>query len=339
MDQLIKVAVDAMGGDNAPYEIIHGAIAAVKKEKNLFVYLVGKNDSISEVLSSIDYPKDRVEVVSAEEVIDMSEHPVEAIRKKKDSSMVVAMRMVKNKEADAFLSAGNSGAVLVGGISIIGRIRGIERTPFGAVVPTLNGSTIIVDSGANVDVRASHLVQFAKLGSVYMEYIENVKNPKVGILNNGAEEEKGNALVKETIPLLKNESSINYVGPVEAREIPTGAVDVVVCDGFAGNVFLKTYEGSTSALLKVVKGSLKSSVKMMIGGLLIKKGLKKTMANFDAAEYGGAPLLGCNSPAIKCHGSAKAKEICNACIQCVVYSKNNVTEVIRSKVLDIERSN
>lgn len=339
MEQLIKVAVDAMGGDNAPHEIVRGAVAAVNKEKNLFVYLVGKDKAILDVLSSIEYPKDRVEIIPAEEEIEMSDHPVEAIRKKKDSSMVVAMRMVKNKEADAFLSAGNSGAVLVGGISVIGRIKGIERTPFGAVVPTLNGSTIIVDTGANVDSRSSHLIQFAKLGSVYMEYIENIKNPKVGILNNGAEEEKGNLLVKETIPLLKEEKTINFVGSVEARDIPLGVVDVVVCDGFAGNVFLKTYEGATSALMKVIKGSLKSSVKMMLGGLLIKKGLKKTMSNFDAAEYGGAPLLGCNSPVIKCHGSAKAKEVCNACIQCVVYSKNNVTEVIKTKVLDVERSN
>lgn len=339
MNQLIKVAVDAMGGDNAPDEIVKGAIAAVNKENSLFVYLVGKESSITDVLSSLDYPKDRVEIIATEEVIDMSEHPVEAIRKKKDSSMVVAMKMVKSKEADAFLSAGNSGAVLVGGISVIGRIRGIERTPFGAVVPTLNGSTLIVDSGANVDVRSSHLVQFAKLGSVYMKYIEKIDNPRVSILNNGAEEEKGNALVKETLPLLKEETSINFIGPVEARDIPLGVTDVVVCDGFAGNVFLKTYEGATSALMKVVKGSLKSSFKMMLGGLLIKKGLKKTMAGFDAAEHGGAPLLGCNSPVIKCHGSAKSKEICNACIQCVAYSNNNVTEVIKAKVLEVERSN
>lgn len=339
MNQLIRVAVDAMGGDNAPGEIVKGAVAAVNKEKSLFIYLVGKEQSISEVLNSLDFPKDRVQIIHAEDVIEMAEHPVEAIRKKKDASLVVAMRMVKNKEADAVLSAGNSGAVLVGGISIVGRIRGIERTPFGAVVPTLNGSTLIVDSGANVDVRTSHLIQFAKLGSIYMENIENVSNPRVAILNNGAEEEKGNALVKETIPVLKEEKSINYIGPVEARDIPFGAADVVVCDGFAGNVFLKTYEGATSALLKVVKGSLKSSFKMMMGGLLIKKGLKMTMANFDSAEHGGAPLLGCNSPVIKCHGSAKSKEICNACIQCVVYSKNNVTEVIKAKVLDVERSN
>jgi len=338
MSQLIKVAVDAMGGDNAPLEIVKGAVAAVNKESNLLVYLVGIESKINDILNQLEYPTDRVKIVDAPEVIETSEHPTEAIRKKKNSSMVVAMRLVKDNEADAFLSAGNSGAVLVGGIGVVGRIRGIERTPFGAILPTMTGSTLLVDSGANVDVRPSHLVQFAKLGSIYMEYIEGRKNPKVGILNNGAEEEKGNALVKETFPLLKEEKSINFIGSVEAREVPFGAADVVVCDGFVGNVLLKTYEGASSALLKIVKGSLKSSFKMMLGGLLIKKGLKKTLSTFDASEHGGAPLLGCKSPMFKCHGSAKADEICNACIQCIVYTQNNVSEIIKSKVVDAERS-
>lgn len=338
MNQLIKVAVDAMGGDHAPDEIVKGAVTAVNKEKDLFIYLVGNDDAIANVLSTLSYPPDRVEVINASEIIEMSEHPVNAIRKKKDSSMVVGMNLVKSKKANAFLSAGNSGALLVGSIGIIGRIRGIERTPFGAVVPCINGSTIIVDSGANVDVRASHLVQFAKLGYTYMKYVAKVDNPRVAILNNGAEEEKGNALVKEAFPLLKEDKSINFIGAIEARDVPAGVADVVVCDGFAGNVLLKTYEGASSALLKVVKSSLTSSLKMKLGGLLIKKGLKKTLANFDAAEYGGAPILGCNSPVIKCHGSASSKEICNACIQCVVYTKNEVTELIKSKVLDAERS-
>lgn len=339
MSQLIKVAVDAMGGDNAPFEIVKGAVAAVNKESSLFVYLVGKEQDINNVLFSLEYPKERVAVINADEVIDMNDHPVDAIRKKKSSSMVLAMNLVKSNEADAFLSAGNSGALLVGGISIIGRIRGIERTPFGAVVPTLTGSAIIVDSGANVDTRASHLMQFAKLGSVYMKYVAKLDNPRVAILNNGAEEEKGNSLVKETLTLLKADKSINFTGAIEARDVPAGAADVIVCDGFAGNVLLKSYEGVSSVLLKVIKESLKSSLKMKLGGLIIKNGLKKTMTNFDASEYGGAPLLGCKSPVIKCHGSAKSKEICNACLQCVEYAKNEVTEVIKSKVLDVERSN
>lgn len=338
MSQMIKVAVDAMGGDNAPDEIVKGAIAAVKKEKQLFCYLVGDTKAINEVLNTLDYPSDRIEIIHSTEVIEMSEHPVEAIRKKKDSSMVVSMNLVKEQKADAVLSAGNSGALLVGAFGIIGRIRGIERPPFGAVVPTINGSTLIIDSGANVDVRPSQLLQFAKLGSIYMEYISNIKNPRVGILNNGSEEEKGNALVKETFPMLKDEKSVNFIGSVEARDIPLGVADVIVCDGFAGNVFLKTYEGTSAALLKIIKGSLKSSLKMKIGGLLIKKGLKKSMSKYDIAEYGGAPLLGCKGLAIKCHGSAGAKEICNGCIQCVTYIQNDVNEIIKSKVLNAERS-
>ena len=333
MKHLIRVAVDAMGGDNAPAEIVKGAVRALHISEDLFISLVGDAEKIAKELGCTTYPKERLEVVPASEMIEMSEHPVNAIRRKKDSSMVVAMRLVKEGKADAFLSAGNSGAVLVGGISIIGRLKGIERTPFGAIVPCEKGSALILDSGANVDVRASHLCQFAKLGTLYLKHTAGIENPRVGILNIGSEEEKGNALVQEAMPLLKADESIHFIGSVEARDIPTGVADVIVCDGFAGNVFLKTYEGTSKVLVKIIKGSLLSSLKMKIGALFIKNGLKKTLAQFDAAEHGGAPLLGCKGLVIKCHGNATAKEISNGCLQCLTYVQNDVTGIIKSNMM------
>ncbi len=332
MSRLIKVAVDAMGGDNAPAEIVKGAVKALGASEEIYILLVGDETRIRQVLEKESYPQDRLEVVPASEQIEMSEHPVNAIRRKKDSSMVVAMRLVKDGKADAFLSAGNSGAVLVGGIAIIGKLRGIERTPFGAMVPCAKGATLLLDSGANVDVRASHLCQFARLGTLYLKHAVGIADPTVGIMNIGTEEEKGNALVQEAIPLLKAEEGIHFIGSVEARDIPQSAADIVVCDGFAGNIFLKTYEGTSKLLMHVIKSMLVSSFKMKLGALLIKGGLKQTLAKFDAAEHGGAPLLGCKELVIKCHGNATAKEIKNACMQCLSYVKNDVTGIIRSNM-------
>ena len=329
MSEITRVALDAMGGDNAPGEIVKGAIDAIHKRKDIKVFLVGQEDLIEKELKQYTYEKDQIETVNATEVIETAEPPVMAIRKKKDSSIVVAMNMVKKGEADAFVSAGNSGAVLVGGQLIVGRIKGIERPPLAPLLPTATGVSLLIDCGANVDARPSHLVQFAKLGSIYMEHIMGIQNPRVAIVNIGAEEEKGNALVKETFPLLKECEDINFVGSIESREIPNGMADVIVCEAFVGNVILKLYEGVGSVLIRKVKQGMMTSLRSKIGALLVKPALKETLKSFDASEHGGAPLLGLNGLVVKTHGSSKAKEVSNSIIQCVTFKEQNINEKIR----------
>ena len=267
-----------------------------------------------------------------EEVIETAEPPVMAIRRKKDSSIVKGMNMVKQKEADAFVSAGSSGAILVGGQVIVGRIKVFERPPRAPLIPTKNGVSLLIDCGANVDARPSHLVQFAKIGSIYMENVMGVKNPRVGLVNIGAEEEKGNALVKETFPLLKECKELNFIGSVEAREIPHGQADVIVCEAFVGNVILKLYEGLGAVLVDKIKGGMMSTLRSKIGALLVKPALKTTLKTFDATEYGGAPLLGLNGLVVKTHGSAKAKEVTNTIIQCVTFKQQNISEKIKASI-------
>ena len=256
-----------------------------------------------------------------------------AIRKKKDSSIVVALNLVKDGVCDAFVSAGSSGAVLVGGQLIVGRIKGIERPPLAPLIPTETGCSLLIDCGANVDARPSHLVQFAKMGSVYMESVMGVPNPKVAIVNIGAEEEKGNALVKETFPLLKNCPEINFIGSIEARDIPTGYADVIVCEAFAGNIILKLYEGVGATLIKKVKTGMMSSLRSKIGALLVKPALKATLKGFSLEEHGGAPLLGLNGLVVKTHGSSKAVEIKNSILQCVTFKEQKINEKIKEKVI------
>lgn len=335
--EITVVAVDAMGGDNAPTEIVKGAIDAVNSCEDIKVILVGMEDVVNQELSKYEYNKDKIEVVNATEVIQTEEPPVNAIRRKKDSSIVVAMNLVKNNQADAFVSAGSSGAVLVGGQLIVGRIKGIERPPLAPLIPTKDGVALLIDCGANVDARPSHLVQFAKMGSIYMENIVGVKNPRVAIVNIGAEEEKGNALVKETFPLLKNCPDINFIGSIEARDIPSGYADVIVSEAFVGNVILKLYEGVGNTLIAKVKEGLMSSLRTKIGALLIKPALKKTLKSYQTDEYGGAPLLGLNGLVVKTHGSSKAKEVCNSIIQCVNFKEQKINEKIKEKLLFNEK--
>lgn len=332
MSEITKVALDAMGGDNAPVEIIKGAMDAIRKNENIKVFLVGQEAVIQRELEKYEYSKDQVEVVNASEVIETAEPPVMAIRKKKDSSIVVAMNMVKRGEADAFVSAGSSGAVLVGGQLLVGRIKGVERPPLAPLLPTEKGVSLLIDCGANVDARPSHLVQFAKMGSIYMENVLGVKNPKVAIVNIGAEEEKGNALVKETFPMLKECEDINFIGSIEAREIPHGMADVIVCEAFVGNVILKLYEGVGAVLISKVKKGMLSTLRSKIGALLVKPALKETLKSFDATEYGGAPLLGLNGLVVKTHGSSKAKEISNSILQCVTFREQKINEKIKERI-------
>lgn len=332
MSEITRVALDAMGGDNAPGEMIKGAVEAVKQRGDIKILLTGQEELLKKTLSEYTYPSDQIEIVNATEVIETAEPPVMAIRRKKDSSIVVAMNLVKKGEADAFVSAGSSGAILVGGQVIVGRIKGVERPPLAPLIPTAKGVSLLIDCGANVDARPSHLVQFAKMGSIYMENVIGKKNPTVGIVNIGAEEEKGNALVKETFPLLKECKDINFVGSVEARDIPSGAVDVVVCEAFVGNVILKLYEGVGGTLISKIKGSMMTSLRSKIGALLVKPALKATLKDFDASEYGGAPLLGLNGLVVKTHGSSTSKEVCNSIIQCVTFKEQRINEKIRDVI-------
>lgn len=332
MADMVNVAVDAMGGDNAPVEIIKGAIQAANEDGRVKVFLVGRKEIIEEELKKYTYDTTRVEIVHAEEVIETAEPPVMAIRKKKDSSIVKAMYMVKDGTCDAFVSAGSTGAVLVGGQVIVGRIKGVERPPLAPLIPTENGVSLLVDCGANVDARPSHLVQFAKMGSVYMESVMGIKNPRVGIVNNGAEEEKGNALVKETFPLLKNCPEINFIGSVEARDIPAGVADVIVCEAFVGNVVLKLYEGVGATLIKKVKGGMMKNLRSKIGALLVKPALKETLKAFDLEQYGGAPMLGLTGLVVKSHGSSNAVEIKNSVLQCVTFKEQKINDKIKEKI-------
>lgn len=332
MEDMTKVVLDAMGGDNAPGEIVKGAVDALAREAGLHIILVGRREDIERELAKYSYDKSRMEIVHAEEVIETAEPQVNAIRKKKDSSIVVGMKMVKEGQADAFVSAGSSGAILVGGQVIVGRIKGVERPPLAPLIPTEKGVSLLVDCGANVDARPSHLVQFAKMGSIYMEHVMGIKNPTVGIVNIGAEEEKGNALVKETFPLLKEEKSIHFIGSVEAREIPSGQADVIVCEAFAGNIILKLFEGVGNTLIREIKGGMMKNLRSKIGALLVKPALKETLKKFDTAEHGGAPLLGLNGLVVKTHGSSKSKEISNTLVQCVTFKKQKINEKIRESI-------
>lgn len=324
MEELVTVALDAMGGDYAPVETVKGGVDAVNASKEIKVLMVGDEEKIRKELAKYTYDQERIEVVAATEVIDNNEPPVQAIRNKKDSSLVRCQRLVKQGEADAMVSAGSTGAVLAGGQLIVGRIKGVHRPPLAPLIPTEKGFSMLIDCGANVDARAAHLLQFAKIGTLYMRHIMGIENPKVAIVNIGTEEEKGNQLVKEAYPLLRECSSINFIGSIEARNIPAGDADVIVCEAFVGNVILKLYEGVAMTLVHKLKASLNASFRGKVGGLLVKPAVKTMMKEFDATEYGGAPLLGLKGLVVKSHGSSNAYEIQNSILQCISFKKQNI---------------
>lgn len=328
----MKIVVDAMGGDYAPEVPVQGAVDALKDNQEISVILVGKTEEIKAQLEKYEYDQSRIEIVHAEEVIGFDEPPVMAIRKKKNSSIVVGMNLVKKGEADAFVSAGSTGAILVGGQVIVGRIKGVERAPLAPLIPTAKGPALLIDCGANVDARSSHLVQFAKMGSIYMERVVGVEKPRVAIVNIGAEEEKGNQLVKETYPLLKECKDIHFVGSIEARDIPKGDADVIVCEAFVGNVILKLYEGLSSTLISKIKQGLMSTLRSKIGALLIKPALKNTMKDFQTDEHGGAPLLGLKGLVVKTHGSSNAHDIKMGILQCVQFTREKINDQIKENL-------
>ena len=334
----VRIAIDCMGGDNAPEAPVVGALDALAASSEIEVILVGREEEIQKALAGKKYDAGRLSIRNASEVIETAEHPVKAINSKKDSSMVVSLKLVKEGEADAVLSAGNSGALLVGGQTIVGRLPGVKRAPFGAMIPTTHGGSLLVDSGANVDCRPDMLIDFARLGSVYVSEVLGRKNPSVGLVNIGAEEEKGNALVKETIPLLREAAGLNFVGSVEARDIPETPVDIIVCDAFVGNVVIKMYEGVAKTMMKALQTGFKSNPVSALGALMSLPSLKKSLKDFDVSQYGGAPLLGLKGLVMKTHGSAKAKEFTNSCLQMIAFVRNDVVGKMQKALAEAEKS-
>ncbi len=333
MEKVI-VALDAMGGDYAPAETVKGAVNAVNSSDEIKVILVGKENQIKEELAKYEYDKNEIEIVNATEIIDMGDVPTSAIKDKKDSSLVVAMKLVREGRADAVVSAGSTGAILVGGQLVVGRLKGIKRPPLAPFIPTTKGFSLLIDCGANVDARPEHLVQFARMGSIYFENVMGKKNPTVGLLNIGTEEEKGNQLVKDTKPLLKECSDINYIGSIESREIVKGAADVIVCEAFVGNIVLKFFEGLALTLFDSLKQGLLSSLRTKIGTILIKPALKGLKKQFDTSSQGGAPLLGLKGLVVKAHGNSSAKEIEIAIKQCISFKKQGINEKIKESICE-----
>lgn len=330
----VVVALDAMGGDYAPEQTVKGAVNAVNSSDEIKVLLVGKEEQIQKELKKYEYDSRLIDVVNATEIIEMGDVPTAAVKKKKDSSLVVAMKLVRDEKADAVVSAGSTGAVLVGGQLVVGRLKGIKRPPLAPFVPTTKGFSLLLDCGANVDARPEHLVQFAQMGSIYFENVIGKKNPTVGLLNIGTEEEKGNQLVKETHPLLKECKMINYIGSIESREIVRGAADVIVCEAFAGNIVLKFFEGLALTLFDSLKQGLMSSLRTKIGTLLIKPALKGLKKQFDTSSQGGAPLLGLKGLVVKAHGNSTEKEIEIAIKQCISFKKQKINEKIKESICE-----
>ncbi len=326
----MRLAVDGMGGDFAPDAVIQGCVDAVK-EYGVDILISGPEDLLTQKLTNFDYPKDKIKVVPASEVISPNEEPVKALKKKKDSSLVKALSLVKSGEADAVLSAGSTGALMAGASLIIGRIKGIKRVALAPIMPGKNAPFMIIDAGANVDCKSSYLLQFALMGKIYYENVLNVSNPSIGLVNIGAEEEKGNELTKETHKLLK-QTDFNFVGNVEPRDIPAGDVNILVCDGFVGNTILKTYEGVASNIFSMLNEEIMASFTTKVWGLLLKHVFISFKKKFDYTEYGGSAFLGSNGIVIKAHGSSNAKAFKNAIKQAITAHENKIVDRIKEEL-------
>jgi len=325
----ICIAVDAMGGDNAPKEIVKGAVGALADER-VNILLVGAEDIIKNELTAYTVDSERIKIVNAASVIGNDEQPTSAIRKKKDSSIVVGLNLLNDGQAQAFVSAGATGALLTGATLLVGRIKGVDRPALGTLLPNEKGFSFLIDSGANVDAKPNYLLQFAKMGSIYMENVNNIEKPRVGLLNIGAEREKGNMLTKEAYGLLES-SDVNFIGNIEARDVPSGAADVVVCDAFTGNVLLKYTEGFAKAMMGMLKKELMSSAVAKIGALMAKGALSNLKKSFDYREVGGAPFLGLKALVVKAHGSSDAKALHSAIKICAEFAqKDTVIKISES---------
>lgn len=332
----MKVILDGMGGDNAPEEIVKGAVAAAAEIEDDIV-IVGNPELIEAELKKNGYDGEQITIEPASDVITMEDSPVKAIRRKTESSMVVGLNMIKDGRGDMFVSAGNTGALIVGARMILGRIRGIDRPALASIYPDLTGGHpgLLVDAGASSESKAGNLMEYAVMGSIFSEKVWGIENPRVGLVNLGAEEGKGTSVTKDAYQRLKA-SPLNFIGNVEGRDVPNGACDVIVCDGFTGNVILKLTEGVAMSVFKQVKNTITSGFKNKMGALLIKKDLYGLKDSFDYEKYGGAPVLGVNKPVIKMHGSSSAEAVKSAIIRGVPYAKENVVDIIKQELLKIE---
>lgn len=326
----MRIIIDAMGGDNAPEEIVNGAVLAAE-EYGCSITLVGIKERIDDVLKDKKVPLKNIEIVEAAQVITNDESPTEALRKKKDSSLVVGLELLRDGKGDAFISAGSTGAVLAGGTLIVKRIKGIMRPAICPVIPGREKPFLLMDAGANADCKPQYIQQFAIMGSIYAENVLKREHPKVAIVNIGSEEEKGSKFVKECYALLRD-TPINFKGSIEGREIPNGDIDVVVTDGFTGNVILKLFEGTVETIFSVLKEGIMSSVKTKLGGMLLKPVFRNFKKSYDYTEHGGAVLLGLNAPVIKAHGSSNAKAVKNAVRQAIGCVEGNITGIIRASI-------
>lgn len=322
---MYKIVIDAMGGDHAPAAMVNGAEEAVHRWSDIEVILVGDEKVIASLLKGTS---NRIHIHHATEVIATDEEPVKAVRSKKDSSMVVGARLVKEGVADALISAGNTGALMTSGLLVVGRQKGIDRPALSPILPTIGENGVLVlDVGANVDAKPQHLYQYAIMGSLYAEKVMGISKPRVGLINIGTEEKKGNELIKAAFPLLQ-EAPIHFIGNVEPRDIPFGVCDVAVCDGFTGNVLLKTMEGTAQVIFKSLKDLFMSSLKNKIAAGMLKSSLMQLKDRMDYKEYGGSPLLGLRGAVFKAHGSSDARAIVNAVDKARIFLNQNVIGIL-----------
>lgn len=330
----MNIMIDGMGGDHAPEEIVKGAVQAAKEISGT-VSIIGREERINECLQALNWNGNNIEIVNATEVISNNESPAMAVRKKKDSSISKGMRMLKEGEVDAFISGGSTGALLSAGLLILGRIRGIKRPAIAAFFPKIgmNDTSLILDCGANAESRPEYLLQYGIMGSIFVEKVKGIENPEVMLLNVGAEEEKGDPLHKESFELLRN-ADINFKGNCEGRDVPFGCCDVVVTDGFSGNVFLKSSEGVALAVMKRIKQKMTEGLAAKAGALLSYNKLKEIKKEFDYSEEGGAPILGLKGPVLKIHGSSKANAVYNAILKAVPYVEQDVTALIENAITE-----
>lgn len=326
----MKIIIDAMGGDNAPQAPVKAAVEAAEK-LDIDIVLVGKTNVLEKELSAYNYPKDRISIANADDVISNHEEPARAVRSKKGASVVVAANMLRNGEGDAMLSMGNTGALLTAGLLIVGRIKGILRPALATLLPSEKGPKMLIDAGANTNCKSENLVQFGIMGSIYMKNVLGIESPTVGLMSNGEEEGKGDELTKETYPLLC-EAPVNFIGNIEGRDVMEGTADVITCDGFVGNVILKTVEGMGHVVSHKVKNIFTKSIFTKIGALFVMNGINEFKQTMDYREYGGAPLLGTKKPVIKGHGSSDAKAVFSAICQAKKFVETNVIEDIVNNI-------
>ncbi|HBG4971295.1 TPA: phosphate acyltransferase PlsX [Clostridioides difficile] len=334
----MKIVIDGMGGDNAPKSNVEGAVNAIK-EYQVDLIITGDKDLLEKEFSNYEFDRNKLEIVHTTEIIENEDKPVKAIRSKKGSSMVVALNLVKEGKADAIISAGNTGALLAGGLFVVGRIKGIDRPCLCSAIPNVKrGMTLIADCGANADCKPKNLVEFAAMSNIYSRKVLGLENPKVALANVGLEEGKGNDLVKRSYEEIKK-LDLNFIGNVEAREVINAYTDIIICDGFTGNILLKSAEGVALSVMSLIKETFMASTKSKIGALLIKDDLRKLKSFIDYSEYGGAPLLGLNGGVIKAHGSSDAKAIKNAINQGIKFSKGKVVEDINQFISKYNEEN